>query len=218
MIITSMDYQPQTPFLPSSSPRRKDTTLCDPATQREAGASLRPLSRSLVQSPVPLVWPSGRVLLSAARGKRPSGIPGAPDTVACGPSRREDREATPHPRDNQDQILASDSLQHHGQGRSPPPPLPPAPGSLKTQRQDFLGLGLGLEEGRGWRREIQESAGSLSRRNPHNNKISRLLLGGQRLACGIPALCQVLWDTMVTKQTWHLSSGSLTCMEETGME
>lgn len=47
-----------------------------------------------------------------------------------------------------------------------------APWSLKTQRQDFLGLELGLwlEEGWGWRRETQGSADSLSRRNPYGKK------------------------------------------------
>lgn len=104
------------------------------------------------------------MLLSAARGKRPSGIPGAPDTVACGPSPREDRQATPSLEIIKTRfwpVIHSNTMANT--------PSSPGPGSLKTQKQDFLGLGLGLEEGWGWRREIQESAASLSRRNPHNN-------------------------------------------------
>lgn len=50
---------------------------------------------SLVQVPAAEVRPPGPVLLSVARGKRPSGTPGAPDTVACGPSLPEDRQDMP---------------------------------------------------------------------------------------------------------------------------
>lgn len=57
------------------------------ATQHVPGAGACKAGRS---GDVLCCW-----LLSVARGKRPSGTPGASDTVSCGPSPCEDKQAMP---------------------------------------------------------------------------------------------------------------------------
>lgn len=81
--------------------------------------------------------------------------------------------------------------------------------SLKTQKLMGLELGLGLglwEEHRG--SPGLSGVPSYRRRSPHCEKCPVHFLGGQWLTGGVPAVCQVLGDTTVTKQTRSLPSRS----------
>lgn len=94
--LRSPSHRPHFPHAPHSS-TGQDPTPHDLAAQRRAGTCPRPPSMSLVQVPTAAVRPPGPVLLSAARGRRPSGIAGAPDTVACGSSPLDVRQARHSP-------------------------------------------------------------------------------------------------------------------------
>lgn len=114
---------------------------------------------SLLQVPAAEVRPPGPVLLSAARGKRPSGTPGAHDLVACGSSLHDVRQAMHNP-----EIMETGfwSVSHYNIMARATSRL------LKTQRQDLQRLGLKVEWGQ--LRETQKSARSLPRRNIHIEK------------------------------------------------
>ena len=94
--LRSPSHRPHFPHALHSS-TGQDPTPHDLAAQQRAGTCPRPPSMSLVQVPTAEVRPPGPVLLSAARGQRPSGIAGAPDTVACGPSPLDVRQARHSP-------------------------------------------------------------------------------------------------------------------------
>lgn len=138
-------------------------------------------------------WGRGVVLLSVICGQRQeaSGTPGASDTVACGPSPSEDKQAMPGL-----EIIETGFwpvIHYNITARA-------APWKLKPRRQDLLGLGLGKRQaGVVWG---DPGVSRLpSKEASTHQKMPRPPIDGQWFAHRAPAVCQVLWDTVVTKQT-----------------